>query len=187
VSNAAHDPIPGIGSEFPPRGVIWLEIESADTTNRSFELSFDVIETTAVGADGAPTEDSNALVTYRASATVNVDAFVAVFPREYHDLDEQQRQAFEEWVKMINDRYTRVAPRGLPGPPGDPADRFRNVVDLVNDPFWSTAVLAHFEQVRHESDLPGHETISRGIARLRSGKAIEALSPRPGVQEQRGR
>jgi hypothetical protein len=183
VSDSVNDPIPGLAAEWPPRGALWLEIESANSLNRSFELHYEVTETTAVGADGNPTSNDSSLVRYRTSGEVAVDALVGVFPPEYHAQYEQERKVFFDWIENINEQYVRGKERFGPPKPDDKFDRFENILDLVADPFWAPAVLEHFEHVRvREDETPAREALQNGIAQLRQQDSRTVASPRAGLQ-----
>jgi hypothetical protein len=183
VSDAAHDPIPGIGSEWPPRGVLWLEIESASPSNRSFELHYEITETTAVGADGSPTSNDASLVRYRTFGEIRVDALVGVFPAEYHSQYEHERKVFFDWVENINEQYKRGRQRFGPPKPDDKFEGFQDILDLVDDPFWAPAVLAQFERVRRrDEETPARDALRNGIAKLRQQVSPNAAAPRSALQ-----
>jgi len=183
VSDAVHDPIPGLGGEWPPRGALWLEIESASASNRSFELHYEITETTAVGADGNPTANDASLVRYRTSGEVAVDALVGIFPAEYHAQYEQERKAFFDWIENINEQYRRGRQRFGPPKPDDKFDRFQDILDLVADPFWAPAVLEQFERVRRrEEETPAREALQNGIAQLRQQASSVVAAPRSALQ-----
>jgi hypothetical protein len=183
LSDTAHDPIPGLVGEWPPRGALWLEIESASPSNRSFELHYEITETTAVGADGAPTAHDASLVRYRTSGEVAVDALVGIFPPEYHAQYEQERDAFFDWIESINEQYKRGRQRFGPPKPDEKFDRFQDILDLVADPFWAPAVLEPFERVRpREEQTPAREALQNGIAQLRQQASPLAAAPRSALQ-----
>lgn len=182
VSDTAHDPIPGL-VEWPPRGALWLEIESASSSNRSFEVDYEVTETTAVGADGAPTAHDASLVRYRTSGEVAVDALVAIFPPEYHAQYEQERDAFDDWMQTFNEKYKRGRRLFGPPKPDEKFDRFQDILDLVADPFWAPAVLEQFERVRPRGEeTPAREALENGIAQLRQQASPIAVAPRSALQ-----
>lgn len=175
----------GLGGDWPPRGVLWLEIESANPSNRSFELHYEIVETTAVGPDGAPTANDAALVRYRTQGEVAVDALVGVFPKEYHLQYEQERKAFFDWIENINEQYQRGRQRFGPPKPDDKFDRFQDILDLVDDPFWAPAILEQFERVRQgEEATLGREVLQNGIAQLLQQASSLVAGPRSGLQMQ---
>ncbi|MBX3334551.1 MAG: hypothetical protein KF876_10520 [Nitrospira sp.] len=183
VSDAAHDPIPGLSHEWPPRGVLWLEIESASPSNRSFELRYEITETTAVGADGSPTSNDALLVRYRTFGNIMVDALVGVFPAEYHAQYEHERKVFFDWMENINEQYKRARQRFGPPRPDDKFDQFQNILDLVADPFWAPAVLEQFARVRRHTEATlAHEALKHGIGQLRQQLSSIVAAPRPAFQ-----
>jgi hypothetical protein len=183
VSDAAQDPVPGIGSEWPPRGVLWLEIESASPSNRSFELHYEITETTAVGADGNPTPHDALLVRYRTFGEIAVEALVGVFPAEYHAQYEHERKVFFDWMENINEQYKRGRQRFGPPKPDDKFNRFQDILDLVDDPFLAPAVLEQFERVRRrDEETPARDALRNGIAKLRLQVSPHAAAPRSALQ-----
>ncbi|MEU4571588.1 hypothetical protein [Nonomuraea sp. NPDC023979] len=172
VSDPAHDPIPGLEKEWPPRGVLWLEVTSENAANPSFSVSFAVTETIRVSGDGTPSDDE--LVTYTAEDSVSVDAQVAVFPTQYFEQYEAEREMFYAKMQETNRKYRPVKQIFDVGPPEeliDPLgplygpDHLAGITHLLDDHASSSAVVEEIRRATSDGIEVNASTIRHGIAK----------------------
>ncbi|MFI8500207.1 hypothetical protein ACIGFK_17125 [Streptomyces sp. NPDC085524] len=145
--------MPDRGAEWPPRGVLWLELTSENAANPSFGVSFVVTETARVARDGAPGDDDE-LVTYTAQGCASVDAQVAVFAPEYFKQYDEEREAF--------------------------CDRLSGVTRLLDDPVSPRAVVDDIRRASRDGVQVDATAIRHGIAKL-NGSRTKNLPESPQI------